>query len=63
MHQARTPKEALEFAVREGAQLVDCKFVDWPGQWQHVTFPLHEFDESTFEEGLGFDGSSIRGWQ
>ncbi len=63
MHQARTPKEALDFAVREGAQLVDCKFVDWPGQWQHVTFPLHEFDESTFEEGLGFDGSSIRGWQ
>ena len=63
MHQARTPKEALEFAVREGAQLVDCKFVDWLGQWQHVTFPLHEFDESTFEEGLGFDGSSIRGWQ
>jgi len=63
MHQARSPKEVLEFAVREGAQLVDCKFIDWPGQWQHVTFPLHEFDESTFEEGLGFDGSSIRGWQ
>ena len=63
MHKTRTPKEALELAVREGAQLVDCKFIDWPGQWQHVTFPLHEFDESTFEDGLGFDGSSIRGWQ
>jgi glutamine synthetase len=63
VHQTRTPKEALELAVREGAQLVDCKFIDWPGQWQHVTFPLHEFDESTFEDGLGFDGSSIRGWQ
>jgi glutamine synthetase len=63
VHKTRTPKEALELAVREGAQLVDCKFIDWPGQWQHVTFPLHEFDESTFEDGLGFDGSSIRGWQ
>ncbi len=63
MHKARTPKEALELASREGALLVDCKFIDWPGQWQHVTFPLHEFDESTFEDGLGFDGSSIRGWR
>jgi glutamine synthetase len=63
MHEARTAREALELGVREGAQLVDCRFIDWPGQWQHVTFPLHEFDESTFEEGLGFDGSSIRGWQ
>ena len=63
MHQTRTPKEVLELAVREGAQLVDCKFIDWPGQWQHGTFPLKVFDESTFEDGLGFDGSSIRGWQ
>jgi glutamine synthetase len=63
MHKTRTPKDALELGTREGAQLVDCKFIDWPGQWQHVTFPMHEFDESTFEEGLGFDGSSIRGWQ
>jgi glutamine synthetase len=63
MHKTRTAKEALELAAREGALLVDCKFIDWPGQWQHVTFPLHEFNEATFEEGLGFDGSSIRGWQ
>ena len=63
MHTERSPKDVLEFATREGVQLVDCKFTDWPGQWQHVTFPLHEFDESTFAEGLGFDGSSIRGWQ
>ena len=63
MHQERTPKQVMEMATREGAQLVDMKFIDWPGMWQHVTYPLHEIDESTFEEGLGFDGSSIRGWQ
>lgn len=63
MHNKRTPKEVLAYAEKEGAKLVDCKFIDWPGQWQHVTFPMHEFDESTFEEGLGFDGSSIRGWK
>ena len=63
MYKERSPKDALAFAAKAGVKLVDCKFVDWPGQWQHVTFPLHEFDESTFEDGLGFDGSSIRGWQ
>ncbi len=63
MHKKRSPKDVLEMASREGIRLVDCKFIDWPGVWQHVTFPLHEFDESTFSEGLGFDGSSIRGWQ
>jgi glutamine synthetase len=63
MHKRRSPKEVVEFATREGAQLVDLKFTDFPGMWQHVTFPLHEIDVGTFEDGLGFDGSSIRGWQ
>ena len=63
MYTKRTPKEVLEFAAREGVQLVDLKFIDWPGLWQHVTFPLHEVDEGVFQDGLGFDGSSIRGWQ
>jgi glutamine synthetase len=63
MHQSRTPKDVLKLAASEGVQLVDCKFTDWPGQWQHVTYPLHEIEEEIFEEGLGFDGSSIRGWQ
>ncbi|MCE2392144.1 MAG: type I glutamate--ammonia ligase [Proteobacteria bacterium] len=63
MHNDRTPKDVLDFAASEGVKLVDLKFVDWPGQWQHVTFPLHEIEEETFTEGLGFDGSSIRGWQ
>jgi glutamine synthetase len=63
MHKKRSPKEVLDFATREGAKLVDCKFTDFLGTWQHVTFPLHDLTESAFEEGLGFDGSSIRGWQ
>ncbi len=63
MHKDRTPKDVLHFARGEGAKLVDLKFIDWPGVWQHFTVPLHELDEDTFEEGFGFDGSSIRGWQ
>ena len=63
MHKDRSPKEVLAFARSEGAKLVDLKFVDFVGQWQHKTHPLHELDESTFENGLGFDGSSIRGWR
>jgi glutamine synthetase len=57
------PKETLEFAGRTQAQMVDLKFCDLLGTWQHVTLPLSAFDESAFDEGLGFDGSSIRGWQ
>ena len=43
--------------------MVDLKFCDLLGTWQHVTLPIGSFDESAFDEGLGFDGSSIRGWQ
>ena len=43
--------------------MVDLKFCDLLGTWQHMTLPLRALDESAFEEGLGFDGSSIRGWQ
>jgi glutamine synthetase len=57
------PRETLEFAGRTQAQMVDLKFCDLLGTWQHVTLPLAAFDESAFDEGLGFDGSSIRGWQ
>jgi glutamine synthetase len=57
------PKQALEFAEGVQAKIVDLKFCDLLGRWQHVSLPLGAFDESAFEEGLGFDGSSIRGWQ
>jgi glutamine synthetase len=63
--QAEKPeaREALDWARETTARLVDLKFCDLLGMWQHVTLPLGSFDESAFEEGLGFDGSSIRGWQ
>ena len=57
------PAEALSWASETRASMVDLKFCDLLGTWQHVTLPLRAFDESAFEEGLGFDGSSIRGWQ
>ncbi|GAG22101.1 unnamed protein product, partial [marine sediment metagenome] len=58
-----TPKEFFEFAKKNKAEMVDMKFVDLLGSWQHCSFPTDVLDDSTFEEGLGFDGSSIRGWQ
>jgi len=58
-----TPKEVLAFARENGAVMVDVKFMDFPGSWQHFSVPLAELNEDTFEEGYGFDGSSIRGWQ
>ena len=56
-------KEFMEMAKKENIQLLDVKFTDVPGTWQHFTVPLSEVSEKTFEEGLGFDGSSIRGFQ
>ena len=53
----------IEFAKENGVKMVDYKFMDFVGTWQHVSVPITEFDEDTFEEGQGFDGSSIRGWQ
>ena len=58
-----TPKEFFEFAKKHNAKMADLKFVDLLGTWQHCTFPVEFLDEKTFKEGLGFDGSSIRGWK
>ncbi len=58
-----TPKEVLAFAKEQGAKMVDFKFMDFPGMWQHFSVPISELGESDFENGYGFDGSSIRGWQ
>ena len=57
-----TPKEVLEFAKKNDAKQVDIRFTDLPGLSHHVSYPIHELEESSFEEGFGFDGSSIRGW-
>ncbi len=58
-----TPKEVLEFAKQHGAKMVDLRFTDFPGMWQHFSVPIEELTEESFEAGFGFDGSSIRGWQ
>jgi len=58
-----SPREVLERAKAEGVEVVDVRFVDLPGTWQHFSLPLGELDEGSFSEGLGFDGSSIRGFQ
>jgi glutamine synthetase len=57
------PKEVLDLAKENGAVVVDLRFMDFPGLWQHFTVPISELEESSFEDGYGFDGSSIRGWQ
>ena len=58
-----TPKEVVKFAKEHGARMVDLKFMDFPGMWQHFTVPILRLEEVSFEDGFGFDGSSIRGWQ
>jgi len=58
-----TPKQVLEMAEEKGAKMVDIRFEDFPGVWQHFSVPISELEEASFEDGFGFDGSSIRGWQ
>jgi glutamine synthetase len=58
-----TPDEVLKFAEKNGAKMVDFKFVDLLGIWQHTTMPIHKLEAGTFKDGYFFDGSSIRGWQ
>jgi glutamine synthetase len=58
-----TPKEALDLAKKHDVKFVDLKFIDFPGVWQHTTIPATLLKEGLFEEGIMFDGSSIRGWQ
>ena len=60
---AQSAAEVLDFANERGTEMVDLKFVDLPGTWQHMTLPLSALDADDFDAGLGFDGSSIRGFQ
>jgi len=57
------PKEVLDTIKKQDVKMVDFKFMDFPGQWQHFSVPASQLLEESFEEGFGFDGSSIRGWQ
>lgn len=63
MSDLKTPKDVLNLIKSADVKLVDLRFMDFPGLWQHFTVPVREIEEDTFEAGLGFDGSSIRGWQ
>ncbi len=58
-----TPKEVLDLIKEKDIKVVDLRFLDFPGVWQHFTVPSTELNEGSFEDGFGFDGSSIRGWQ
>ncbi len=58
-----TPKQVLQLIKNKGIEFVDCRFMDFPGLWQHTTYPSSELTEQSFVDGFGFDGSSIRGWQ
>jgi len=58
-----TPKEVIEFAKKNKVEIVDLRFVDVPGLWQHFSISMSELTEDLFAEGIGFDGSSIRGFQ
>ena len=59
----KTPADVLKAAKDNKVKMVDVKFVDMPGMWQHFSVPLHELETDSFTDGYGFDGSSIRGYQ
>ncbi|MGI9455316.1 MAG: type I glutamate--ammonia ligase [Aeoliella sp.] len=58
-----TPQEVLAMCRENDVKAIDFRFMDFPGLWQHISIPVGKLDEDVFENGLGFDGSSIRGWQ
>ncbi len=63
MAKDKTPSDVSKMIKDQGVKLVDFKFTDLPGTWQHFTTTLSEYSDDVFTEGLGFDGSSIRGWK
>lgn len=58
-----TPQEVLKMIQDEDIQIIDLKFIDLPGIWQHCSFYQDQIDENSFVDGVAFDGSSIRGWK
>ena len=60
---AGSPADVIRRAGEAGVQVVDLRFTDMPGTWQHFSIPIGELSEDLFAEGIGFDGSSIRGFQ
>jgi glutamine synthetase len=60
---AMNAKQVLELVKKNGVKIIDLRFCDFVGTWQHFSVPAHCLEASVFEDGLGFDGSSIRGWK
>jgi glutamine synthetase len=60
---SKTASDVQQLAKEAGVKIVDLKFVDLPGVWQHFSIPAEDLDEDLFQDGIGFDGSSIRGYQ
>ncbi len=58
-----TPTDVIAMAKENNAKIVDIRYTDFIGTWQHFSVPLSELSESAFEDGFGFDGSSMRAWQ
>src|ERR1700748_691031 len=58
-----SPKDVLKLCAEKKVQFIDLRFMDFPGLWQHPSCPINELTLQSFEQGFGFDGSSIRGWQ
>src|SRR5580704_3068408 len=56
------PKGVIEHASKHGAKILDLRFIDVPGIWQHVSYPIQELTIESFKDGFGMDASSIRGW-
>jgi len=63
MSKMKTPRDVLNLIKGERVEIVDLRFMDFLGLWQHFSVPARVIDEDSFEGGIGFDGSSIRGWQ
>lgn len=61
--QATGPRDVIDLCEKKGVRMIDLRFCDLPGTWQHFSIPVEELSEDLFEEGIGFDGSSIRGFQ
>src|SRR3954464_10614814 len=60
---ARSPKDVRAMAEEAGAKILDLRFVDLPGVWQHFSLPARDLGDEMFVDGVGFDGSRIRGYQ
>ena len=61
--ECKTPQDVLKVVQEKQVKVIDFRFMDFPGLWQHFSVPASALSAESFTEGIGFDGSSIRGWQ